>query len=116
MSANPSTTSTASRLRRKLQRNARRAGHPLVEKALQLYYALQSPATPSWARSTIVGALAYFILPTDAVPDILPGIGYTDDLAMIAAALATVQMYITDDIRTAARKQARRWFPEAGKE
>jgi len=106
----------ANRLRAKLTRAARAAGKPLVEKVLQLYYALQSRATPSWARSTIVGALAYFILPTDAVPDILPGIGYTDDLAMIAAALATVQMYITDDIRTAARKQARRWFPEAGQE
>lgn len=113
MSGEASASPTAGRLRYKLQRSARRAGQPLVEKVLQLYYALQSPATPSWARSTIVGALAYFILPIDAVPDIIPGVGYTDDLTMIAAALATVQMYITDDIRTAARERCQRWFGHA---
>jgi uncharacterized membrane protein YkvA (DUF1232 family) len=95
---------------RKLKRYARAAGRPVVENALQLYYALQSPKTPKWARTVILGALAYLILPADAVPDIIPLAGYTDDLGALAAAIVTVRIYITDDIKEKARQTLRRWF------
>ena len=82
-------------LKAKLAGFARLAGRQVVEKALILYHTLQRPETPRAAKATIVGALAYFILPLDAVADFLPGVGFTDDLGVIAAALVTVAGYVT---------------------
>jgi uncharacterized membrane protein YkvA (DUF1232 family) len=96
----------------KLRRHARNAGETVVEQALQLYYALQAPATPKWAKTVILGALAYFILPTDAIPDFLPVAGYTDDLGALAAALATVKFYVTEDIKRTAKAKVAEWFGE----
>ncbi|QDT16427.1 YkvA family protein [Alienimonas californiensis] len=92
---------------------ARLAGRQVVEKALILYHTLQRPETPKAAKATIVGALAYFILPIDAIADFLPGIGFTDDLGVIAAALVTISGYVTDDIRETAARQAAAFFGEA---
>lgn len=94
----------------KLKHYARVAGKPVVEMALQLFYALQAPKTPRWAKTVIVGALAYFILPVDAIPDVIPVAGYTDDIGALAAALATVSMYITDDINQMAQAKLQQWF------
>jgi len=94
----------------KLGRYARAAGHEVVEKALWLYYAAQSPDTPRWARTAIYGALGYFIFPLDAIPDFAAVVGYTDDLGVLAAALATVSMYITDEIKDRTRQTMGRWF------
>ncbi len=77
-------------LREKLARYAKTAGREVVEKVLLLYYALQRPDTPGWAKATIIGALGYFIAPLDAIIDLTPGIGYADDLGVLALALATV--------------------------
>ena len=66
---------------------AKAAGKELIEKALWLYYAAQDPATPAWAKGIVYGALGYFILPIDAIPDVTPVIGYTDDLGVLAAAV-----------------------------
>src|SRR5690606_1095335 len=74
----------------KLGPRARSIGRETLEKALYLYYAVQSPLTPKWAKRVIYGALGYFILPLDAIPDLAPVLGYTDDLSVMAAALATV--------------------------
>lgn len=94
----------------KLKHFARKAGSEVVEKALWLYYAAQQPATPAWAKTVIFGALAYFILPIDAIPDLLPVVGYTDDLGVLATAIVTVSMYITDDVKEQARVKQRQWF------
>ncbi|MEX0776101.1 MAG: YkvA family protein [Phycisphaeraceae bacterium] len=94
----------------KLKRYALVAGKPVVEMALQLFYALQAPKTPKWAKTVIIVALAYFILPVDAVPDVIPVAGYTDDLGALAAAIATVHMYITDDIKHMAKAKLEQWF------
>ena len=56
----------------KIGKLALSAGKPVIEKALQLFYATQSPDTPAWAKRVIYGALAYLILPIDAIPDYLP--------------------------------------------
>ena len=71
----------------KLNTFARKAGHDLVEKSLQLYYAAESPETPTWARGVVFGALAYFVAPIDAIPDVTPGIGFTDDLGVLIGAV-----------------------------
>jgi uncharacterized membrane protein YkvA (DUF1232 family) len=89
---------------------ARAAGREVIEKALWLYFAAQRPETPPWARAAIYGALAYFVLPFDAVPDFLPVVGYSDDLAALAAALATVSMHITDDVKAQAEEKLSAWF------
>ena len=94
----------------KLKRYALAAGRPVVDTALQLFYSSRSKKTPAWAKTVIYGALAYFIWPADAVPDIIPVAGYTDDLGALAAALATVHLYITDDIRRQAAEKLRDWF------
>jgi uncharacterized membrane protein YkvA (DUF1232 family) len=101
-----------SRFREKLQRHARSAGSQVVEHALQLFYAAQSPTTPKWARTVAYGALAYFILPTDVVPDFLPAAGYTDDLGVLALALGTIAMQITPEIKERANQRMRRWFKQ----
>lgn len=89
---------------------AMRAGSEVIEKALYLYYAASNPKTPKWARRVIYGALAYLILPVDAIPDFLPAVGYTDDLGVITAALATVAFYITPDVKTRAKATKEKWF------
>ena len=94
----------------KLRDYALAAGKQVVEMALQLYYALQSPVTPMWARAIIIAALAYFIMPLDAIPDAIPVVGYTDDLGALAAALAMVGMHITPEIKEMARAKMEEWF------
>lgn len=96
----------------KVARYARAAGREVVERALQLYFAAQAPETPTWAKTVIYGALGYFISLADAIPDLTPVVGYSDDLGVLAAALATVAVYVTPEIRERARKKARDWFGE----
>ncbi|RME35571.1 MAG: DUF1232 domain-containing protein [Gammaproteobacteria bacterium] len=97
---------------RKLQRGARSAGRELLGIALELYYVLQSPGTPVWARTAILGALGYFISIFDAVPDFIPGAGYADDLSVLAAALAAVTRFVTPEVKARAREKLAEWFPD----
>jgi uncharacterized membrane protein YkvA (DUF1232 family) len=97
----------------KLAGHARTAGEEIVERALQLHYALQKPSMPAWAKAAIYGALGYFIVPLDAVPDIIPGAGFVDDLGVLAFAFATVAGHIDDDVRAKARAKLRDWFGPA---
>jgi uncharacterized membrane protein YkvA (DUF1232 family) len=55
-------------------------------------------------------ALGYFILPIDAIPDIIPVVGYTDDLAGLVGALGAVSMYITNDVKKLAAQKMKNWF------
>jgi uncharacterized membrane protein YkvA (DUF1232 family) len=92
-----------------LRDNARAIGLDLAYSALVLYYALQDPNLPGWARGKIYGALGYLLFPADAIPDWWPG-GYVDDAAVIAAALGAVAMHIDADAKQAARDKLRDWF------
>ena len=97
----------------KLKKFAKVAGKEVIEKALFLYYAAKQPNTPLWAKTTIYGALAYFISPIDMLPDLTPLLGYTDDLSILAAALVTVASYITDEVKQQARDKMQTWFGNA---
>ncbi len=99
--------------RQKLVRHAKTAGRQVVEKALWLHYAARSPATPRWAKAAIYAALGYFILPLDAIPDVTPLLGFSDDLSIMATALAATALYITDDVKLQARKTLTKWFGDA---
>ena len=94
----------------KVKQFALKAGKEVIEKALWLYYAAQQPGTPTWAKTVIYGALAYFVLPVDAVPDAIPVAGFTDDLGALAAALGTVSMYVTAQVKTMASEKMKEWF------
>lgn len=87
----------------KVQNYAAKAGSTLIYKALQLYYVAQSQECPTKVRAAIYSALGYFILPFDIILDITPVVGYSDDLAAIAMALALAQAYITPDIEQQAK-------------
>ena len=94
----------------KLNTFARKAGYELVEKSLQLYYAAKSPDTPIWAKGVVMGALAYFVSPIDAIPDPIPVIGFTDDLGVLISAVATIAMHITPKEKKKAAEKMVEWF------
>jgi uncharacterized membrane protein YkvA (DUF1232 family) len=94
----------------KVKSHAKSAGEEVLTPALKMYYAAIDADTPTWAKTTIYSALGYFILPIDAVPDILPGVGYTDDLGVLAAAFAAVAMHIKDKHVKEAKETLARWF------
>ena len=94
----------------KVKGYALKAGSEVIGRALLLYYAAQRPDTPVWAKSTIYGALGYFISMADAVPDITPIVGYTDDLGVLALAIATIAAYIDDGVREKAEAKTKQWF------
>ena len=85
----------------RLKRVARRI--PFAEDLLAAWICARDPATPRRVRLTLLAALGYFVLPLDAIPDIMPFLGFTDDAAVIAAAFAAVAGSITSEHREKAR-------------
>jgi uncharacterized membrane protein YkvA (DUF1232 family) len=94
----------------KVKGQAKNAGRKVLEQALKMYYSATDPDTPRWAKTTIYGALGYFISPIDAIPDLLPAIGYTDDIGVLIAAAAAVAVYIKDEHVQKARETLQQWF------
>src|SRR5262245_18459834 len=76
---------------------------PFAEDLLAAYYCAFDRETPRHAQAALLGALAYFILPFDFVPDMLLILGFTDDAAVLAAAIRMVASHITPEHREAAR-------------
>lgn len=77
---------------------------PFARDALAMYFCMMDPTTPLWAKGVIIGALGYFIFPLDAIPDILIPLGFTDDAAIVAAALALIRMLVKEEHWTRADK------------
>ena len=77
---------------------------PFVEELLTAYFCTRDPATPGWVRAILVGALAYFILPADMIPDLLPGMGFTDDATVLLTAVQAVASHIRPRHRAAAKR------------
>ncbi len=94
----------------KLKRFAKKAGSKVVYVVLLLFYTLQKKEIPLKTKATIAGALGYFILPIDLIPDVLLGVGYVDDLGVLSAALYQVVQYIDDDVKSLAKQKLRDWF------
>lgn len=76
---------------------------PFLDDVLAVWWCARDPETPAAAKGLMFAALAYFVLPTDAIPDILAGVGFTDDAAVIAALLAVVGKNLKDRHREKAR-------------
>ena len=99
------------RIRRDFWPKIRRlaANVPFAEDALAAFYCAFDPETPTRAKAILLGALAYFILPIDVIPDLLPLLGLTDDAAVIAAAIATISSHMKPHHRDAAREWLRKF-------
>ncbi len=95
---------------KKIAEFAQQAGVKTVYAALLLFFAYRRKETPTWAKSIILGTLGYFLSPFDAIPDLTPIIGYTDDLGVLSFGLVTVACYINEGVRAKARQQLGRWF------
>jgi len=85
----------------KARRVARRL--PFAEDLLAAYYCAFDQTTPVHVKAALLGALAYFVLPFDFVPDMLPVLGYTDDAAVLVTALRLVTAHMRPEHREAAR-------------
>lgn len=81
---------------------------PFAEQALSAYYCTRDPLTPARVKAILVGALAYFVMPVDVVPDFITGLGFGDDAAVFWAAWNSVRAHIKDTHVTAARDRLSR--------
>lgn len=97
---------------KKIGNVAKKAGLKTVYMVLLLYYVLISDSTPKKYKAMIIGALGYFILPLDAIPDFVPAVGYTDDMAAIAGAILAVAKCISPEIEAQAKAKLKEWFGE----
>ena len=93
------------KLWQKLAKHFKSVGLQAAYKVLQLFYVAQNPKCPKRVKAGIYGALGYFIMPFDAIADFIPFVGYTDDLALIGAAIVIAQFYINDEVRLKAKKK-----------
>jgi uncharacterized membrane protein YkvA (DUF1232 family) len=101
-------------LRRRFWRKIKRvtARLPFMEDILAAYYCAFDRQTPRHIQVALLGAIAYFVLPFDFVPDLLPILGFTDDAAILAAAIRMVASNITPAHREAAQAAIKRGLEE----
>ncbi len=100
----------------KLPRTARKLGRAGLRQALRLYYVLKRKDLPGKTRVMIYGALGYFILPTDILPDVLPILGFTDDLGLLAAVFMAAAQYMDEDVNAKAEAKVIEWLGREEKE
>jgi len=113
MSKNDCTTYyTDESFRKKVQRVAKVAGVKVVYAALLLFYMMKDPQVSIKAKVTIMAALGYFILPADAIPDLLPIMGFTDDLGVLLFAISQIRGHLTPETMQKAREKLHIWFTE----
>jgi uncharacterized membrane protein YkvA (DUF1232 family) len=86
----------------KLRRVARRI--PFLGELLAAYYVTLDPKTPLQAKAVLMGALAYFVLPIDVIPDFIAGFGFTDDATVLYAAIRSVAKHIRPEHRERAKQ------------
>lgn len=100
----------------KIKDFARQAGLKTAYSGLLLFYAYKRKDTPAWAKRLVLGVLGYFIAPIDALPDLTPLVGYTDDLGVLTFGLVTIACYVNDEVKGNARTQLTKWFGEYNEE
>lgn len=79
------------------------ASIPFADEAVAAFYCATDPRTPLRARAMLYGALAYFILPFDVIPDFIAGLGFTDDMAVLVTAIGLIRNHLTEEHRERAR-------------
>jgi len=101
---------TESKLLEKVLIFAKSAGIKVIYLVLLLFYTLQQATTPKLAKSIIIGGLGYFILPADLIPDIIPMVGFTDDMTALISILLAVALFINEDTKIKAKEKLLVWF------
>lgn len=86
---------------------------PFTEDLLAAYYCAFDRETPRHVQAALLGAIAYFVLPFDFLPDMLPVLGFTDDAAVLATAIRMVSSHITPEHREAAHAALTRGLDES---
>lgn len=86
---------------------------PFAEDLVAAYYCALDPATPIRVRGMLLAAIAYFILPTDLIPDMIAGLGFADDMALLTAVVGMVASHITPTHRAAAARALDKELPAA---
>ncbi|NIA68159.1 DUF1232 domain-containing protein [Pelagibius litoralis] len=81
---------------------------PFLEEATAAYYCATDPATPSTVKAMLMAALAYFVVPSDMIPDFIAGLGFTDDATVLFATLSLVSSHIKSRHRQRAKRALRR--------
>ena len=99
-------TDDVERLSQSFWRTAKKAARhvPFMEEVVAAYYCALDKETPLKAKGILLAALGYFILPTDTIPDMILGIGFTDDIAVLTAALTAIRVHMKPAHRLAARE------------
>lgn len=87
---------------------------PFADEAVAIWYAARDPRTPTKVKAILLGAIAYFVLPVDVIPDFIAGLGYTDDLGVLIAAWRAVRPHVTDEHRSRAREALRAGAASSG--
>ena len=97
---------TEAQVREKFWRTVKKAARriPFMEEVVAAYYCALDKRTPLRAKRMLPAALAYFELPTDTIPDFILAFGFTDDIAVLTAALTAIRGHITPAHRAAARE------------
>lgn len=88
----------------------KKAGIKTAYVGLLLFHAYQRNETPSWAKRMVLGTLAYLLAPIDAIPDLAPFIGFTDDFGLLMFGLVSIAGHVNSDVRSSARVQLEKWF------
>jgi len=86
---------------------------PFAEDLLAAYYCAFDRETPRHVQAALIGALAYFVLPFDVIPDMMPVLGFTDDAAVLATAVKLVSSHMRPEHRDAARQAIARGLAES---
>ncbi len=94
----------------KLKKIAKNAGLKVICYALTLYYILQKDSIPIVERGAIIGALGYFILPIDFIPDFIIGFGYIDDIGIMISAIKRSMSYVDEEIKNQVYLKLNDWF------
>jgi uncharacterized membrane protein YkvA (DUF1232 family) len=97
---------------RRVTRHGSAIGQQTVYAAMLMYYAFRRKGIPIYARSIIIGVFGYFLAVFDAIPDLTPVIGFTDDLGVLSFGLVTIAAYINDEVRIKARQAVKKVFPQ----
>lgn len=94
----------------KMARTAKRLGREPVRLALILYYVMLADSTSLKDKAVILGALGYLILPVDLIPDFIPLLGFTDDIAALTLAFKAIRNSVTPEIEAKAAAKLAEWF------
>jgi uncharacterized membrane protein YkvA (DUF1232 family) len=103
-------SSKEQKLWEKLAQTGKKAGRKIAFGAACLWYVAIDPKTPPHIKATALGPLAYLVNPLDAIPDLTPVVGFSDDAAVIAGALALLAVRIRAHHKNKARELIEEWF------